>query len=423
MSGKARSVWRNWSGSVECEPRVVKPSSADEIADVVAQVANDGGTVRAAGSGHSFSPLVATDDTVVSLEDYAGVVSVDEDERRATARAGAVLSDFNAEIAGHGLAMENLGDVDKQTVSGAVSTGTHGTGKFGVIATQVSGVEMVTADGETRRFEEGDEEFGAAQVSLGALGVLTEMEFDLVPSYGLEFVRSKEGLDDCLSSFPRYVEDNRNFEFFWFPNTRTAITKRFNEAPVEELRRSDGRFENAAWKAACEISRLLPSKYSSRLAARVVEEESIVGPSHKVYPFPREVRFNEMEWGVPAEDFAEAFREIVDVVEEHDTAFPVEVRYVEGDDIPLSPAHGRDTVFIAVHRYHKKTYRETFEACEKVFRDHGGRPHWGKMHFLSAEELRGMYPEWDAFQDVRERLDPDGVFLNDHLREVFGVSA
>jgi L-gulonolactone oxidase len=348
---------------------------------------------------------------------------VDEEEGGATARSGTVLSDFTSEIAQHGLAMENLGDVDKQTVSGAVSTGTHGTGKFGVIATQVSGVEMVTADGETRAFSRGDDEFGAAQVSLGALGVLTKMEFDLVPSYGLEFVRGKESLDKCLSNFHDYVENNRNFEFFWFPNTRTAVTKRMNEAPVEELRMSDGKFENAAWKAACEVSRLLPSKYSSRLAASVIEEESLVGPSHEVYPFPREVRFNETEWGVPAENFVEAFREIVDVVEEHDAVFPVEVRYVEGDHIPLSPAHGRDTFFIAVHRYHKKPYRETFEACREVFRDHGGRPHWGKMHFLSSDELRNMYPEWDAFQDVREELDPDGVFLNEHLREVFGVTA
>ena len=423
MSQKTRSVWRNWSGSVGCEPQVARPSSADEIAEVVAEAADDGGTVRAAGSGHSFSPLVATDDTVISLEDYAGVASVNENEGKATARSGTVLSDFTDEIAQHGLAMENLGDVDKQTVSGAVSTGTHGTGKFGVIATQVSGVEMVTADGEKRRFEEGDGEFGCAQVSLGALGVLTKMEFDLVPSYGLEFVREKEGLEDCLSNFRSYVEQNRNFEFFWFPNTRTAVTKRMNEAPVEELRRPDGKFENAAWKAACEVSRLLPSKYSSRLAASVIEEESFVGPSHEIYPFPREVRFNETEYGVPADNFVEAFREIVEVVEEHDAVFPVEVRYVEGDEIPLSPAHGRDTVFIAVHRYHKKPYRETFEACQEVFRDHGGRPHWGKMHFLSADELRDMYPEWDAFQDVREELDPDDVFLNEHLRDVFGVTA
>jgi L-gulonolactone oxidase len=395
----------------------VKPSSVEEVAEAV----SDTKEVRTAGSGHSFSPLVATDDTLVSLEEFTGVVSVDEEAGKATARAGTVLSEFNDEAAEHGLAMENLGDVDRQTVSGAVSTGTHGTGQFGVIATQLSGVEVVTADGETRWFEEGDDAFGAAKVSLGALGVLTEMELDLVPSYGLELVREKQDLDESLSNFHRYVEQNRNFEFFWFPNTRTAITKRMNEAPAEKLRRPDGKFENAAWKLACEASRFLPSKYSSRLASSVIEEQSLVGPSHEVYPFPREVRFNETEYGVPAENFVEVFREIVEVVEDHDAVFPVEVRYVEGDEIPLSPAHGRDTVFIAVHRYHKKPYRDTFEACQEVFRDYGGRPHWGKMHFLSSEELRDMYPEWDAFQDVRQKLDPDGVFLNEHLREVFGV--
>ncbi len=413
----ARSIWRNWSGSVECSPRVVRPSSTDGIAEAV----EDADELRAAGSGHSFSPLVATDETLVSLEEYTGVVSVDEDEGKGTARTGTVLAEFNTEIADHGLAMENLGDVDRQTVSGAVSTGTHGTGQFGVIATQLSEAEMVTADGSVRTFSRGDDEFGAAQVSLGALGVLTELEFDLVPSYGLELVRRKESLEDCLSNFHGYVEQNRNFEFFWFPNTRTAITKRLNEAPSEELRRSDGKFENVAWKAACEVSRVLPSKYSSRVAASVIEEERMVGPSHEVYPFPREVRFNETEYGVPADRAVEAFRDIKEVVEEGDAAFPVEFRYVEGDEIPLSPAHGRDTVFIAVHKYHKKPYRETFEACQEVFREYGGRPHWGKMHFLSSDELREMYPEWDAFQDVREELDPGGVFLNEHLRDVFGV--
>ena len=417
MSQKTRSVWRNWSGSVECSPRIVEPSSTEEIADAVEGAEE----VRAAGSGHSFSPLVATEDTLISLENHDGVVSVDGDKEKATVRTGTVLEEFNAEVADHGLAMENLGDVDRQTVSGAVSTGTHGTGQFGVIATQLSEVEMVTADGSVRRFSRGDDAFAAAQVSLGALGVLTELEFELVPSYGLELVRRKEDLDECLSNFHRYVEENRNFEFFWFPNTRTAVTKRMNETGIEDLRRSDGKFENVAWKAACEVSRVLPSKYSSRIAASVIEEERIVGPSHKVYPFPREVRFNETEYGVPAENAVEAFRDIVDVVEDHDAAFPVEVRYVEGDGIPLSPAHGRDTVFIAVHKYHKKPYRETFEACQEVFREYGGRPHWGKMHFLSSGELRDMYPEWDAFQDVRESLDPDGVFLNEHLHDVFGV--
>jgi len=410
--------WRNWSGSVECNPCIVTPSSKDEIAEAV----TDADEVRAAGAGHSFSPLVATDDTLVSFENYEGVVSVDEDRETAKALAGTTLEDFSTEVAEHGLAMENLGDINKQTVSGSVSTGTHGTGEFGVIATQVSEIELVTPDGEVRVLSEDDGfEFGAAQVSLGALGFLTELEFDLVPQYGLELVRKKEKLNTTLSKFKRYVEENRNFEFFWFPNTRTAVTKSLNEAPVEDLERSDGTLENLAWKAACEASRALPSKYASKVASSAIEEERLVGPSHKVYPWPREVRFNETEYGVPADEATEVFREIMEVVESHDVAFPVEVRYVEGDEIPLSPAYGRDTAFIAVHKYHKKPHRELFKECQDVFREHNGRPHWGKMHFLSAEELRDAYPEWDEFQSVREEYDAEGVFLNGHLRKVFGV--
>lgn len=414
-------VWRNWSGSVNCEPDTVEPRSIEEVSEAVAEAEE----VRPVGSGHSFSPLVATDGTIVSLDSLTGVVDTDADSGEVKVRAGTTLADLNRELADHGLAMENLGDIDRQTVSGATATGTHGTGEFGTISEQVTEIEMVTGDGDLRTFSEGDDGFGAACVSLGSLGVLTEMTLDAVPSYGLELVRRKEKLDTVLHGLLRRVEQNRNFEFFWFPNTDTAVTKTLNEVREynPEMPTSGGTLENVAWRALCETSRVVPSKHASRLAARTIREETVAGPSHEVYVSTREVRFNETEYGVPAGDAVDAFREISEVVERHDVAFPVEVRYVEADDIPLSPAYGRDTVFIAVHRYHKKDYSEMFEECEEVFARYDGRPHWGKIHSLTADELAGLYPEWDSFLQVREETDPDGVFLNDHLRSVFGVAA
>lgn len=414
------SGWSNWSGSVKCEPSVAEPATVEELSEHV----KNSEQVRPAGSGHSFSPLVATDDTVLSLDEISGV-TVDREKREATVRAGTELGDLTAELARNGLAMENLGDIDRQTVSGATATGTHGTGEFGVLSTQISEIEIVAGDGSVRTLSRGDDAFGAAQVSLGALGVVTEVVLDVVPSYWLELVRGKEKLNTTLSNFQEYVEKHRNFEFFWFPGTGTAVTKKMNETeaePSETTRfESDGRLENVAWRALCEASRFVPSKYASGLAARSVREQTVSGPSHEVYASPREVRFNETEYGVPAEDAADAFREITEVVEKHDAAFPVEVRYVEADDVPLSPAHGRDTVFIAVHRYHKKNHTEMFDECEEVFARYDGRPHWGKMHSLSADELAELYPEWDTFQEVREEFDPDGVFLNEHLRKILGV--
>jgi FAD/FMN-containing dehydrogenase len=225
------SGWSNWSGSVKCEPSVAEPATVEELSEHV----KNSEQVRPAGSGHSFSPLVATDDTVLSLDEISGV-TVDRENREATVRAGTELGDLTAELARNGLAMENLGDIDRQTVSGATATGTHGTGEFGVLSTQVSEIEVVAGDGSVRTLSRGDDAFGAAQVSLGALGVVTEVVLDVVPSYWLELVRGKEKLNTTLSNFQEYVEKHRNFEFFWFPGTGTAVTKKMNETEADPVR-------------------------------------------------------------------------------------------------------------------------------------------------------------------------------------------
>ncbi|MFB6171171.1 MAG: D-arabinono-1,4-lactone oxidase [Haloarculaceae archaeon] len=388
--------WENWSGRVACEPTAIeRPETEAELVSLVETHAPES-TIRVAGAGHSFTDVVPTDDVLVSLENYAGVESVDPERGRATVRAGTVLADAGRELAAHGLAMENLGDIDRQTVAGALATGTHGTGTdFGVLATQVTAVRLVTADGRVRTLEPGDEAFGPAQVSLGALGVVSAVTLDCQPSYELSMVARERPVDEVFADLDAYKSENRHFEFFWYPGDDLARVKTINrtDEPAPPLR-----------------------------GGEVVERQT--GPSHEVFPSVRDVRFNEMEYGLPAAHGEAAFRRARSALESHGgISFPIEFRCVAADDVPLSPAYGRETTFVAVHRYHERPYRAFFDRCEAVFDEYEGRPHWGKLHTQTAADLAPRYPEWDRFQAVRRDLDPHGVFLNDHLRDLFGAAA
>lgn len=426
-----RETWENWSGAVRATPaEIATPASRDAVVDVVERARDEGRNVRVVGSGHSFTRLVETDDVLVSLDEHQGVVDIDEDAQRATVKAGTKLHRLNDALDEHDLAMENMGDVDEQSVAGALSTGTHGTGiGFKVLADQLASVTLVDGEGEVRTYDRGDDGFGPAQVSLGALGVITEVTLDLEPAYDLRLVKSKRDVDAVLDEIEELRDGNRNFEFFWFPHTDVAVTKEINETDRDHTASvGEGGFdevlENKAWGTLCKLSTFLPgtAKHAAGLAAAAIKDEDVVGPSHAIYTQLRDVRFNEMEYGVPAEQGPEAFRAIRELIEEdhRDVAFPVEYRYVAGDDIPLSPAHGRDTAFIAVHKYHEKEYHDYFRDCEDVFREHDGRPHWGKMHFLESATLADLYPMWDDFHAERRDSDPDGVYLNDYLAELFG---
>jgi L-gulonolactone oxidase len=386
--------WENWSGSVGADPAALyRPETEADLVEVVDRHAPDA-SIRAVGAGHSFTRLGETDDVLVSMEALTGVESVDREAGTATVRAGTRLEEMNATLAEEGLAMENMGDIDQQRLAGALATGTHGTGTdFGVLATQVAGLRVVTADGEVRTLDPRDDAFGPAQVSLGALGLVSAVTLDLLPAYELEMHRRLVDLDVAIEHIGDLLAENRHAEFFWYPEEDVAKVKTIDR----------------------------PGTDHGDLPGSTLEETE-VGPSHDVFPSVRDIRFNEMEYGVPAEDGPAAVREVADLVASRDdVSFPVEYRYVRGDDIPLSPAHGRDTVFIAVHKYHEKPYADFFERAEEIFRSHGGRPHWGKHHNLESGTLAGLYPEWERFQSVRGDLDPEGVFLNGYLTELFGT--
>ncbi|MFB6345595.1 MAG: D-arabinono-1,4-lactone oxidase, partial [bacterium] len=329
----------------------------------------------------------------------------------------------------YGMSMSNLGDIDRQTLAGAISTGTHGTGiDSGILSTQISKMELMTPEkGWVQCSEENNPElFRAAQVSLGALGIIASITLDLEPAYYLHERVRKQSLGYCLNNLDDLRQNNRHFEFFWFPGTEIALTKTLNKTDQPDSDSSwqiGERIENLLFEVLCGTGTVAPvlSPLLNKLTVFGASTSDCNGRSYEIFSTVRSVRFNEMEYSIPIESTSEVLRRIRNLIERNhpEVQFPVEVRFVSGDDIPLSPAYGDNRAFIALHKYHRKPYEEFFRSAESIFRDFGGRPHWGKMHYQSAPDLRGIYPQWDDFQRVRKRLDPKGVMLNDYLEGLF----
>ncbi|MWV47253.1 FAD-binding protein [Paenibacillus sp. HJL G12] len=428
-----QKVWKNWSGIVHSTPRHrVYPSRVDEVVSLVQSCVKEGKGIRVIGAGHSFTPLVQTGDVLLSLDHLAGVEHVDEATQSVWIWAGTRLRDLSEALYQQGWAQENLGDIDTQSIGGAIGTGTHGTGiRFGSLSTQLLEVQVVTASGEllTCSEEQNRDIFKALQVSLGMLGIIVKVRIRVVPLTVLHYQSERFSIDDCFKRLPEFRDNHDHFEFFWFPHTDVVQVKRLDETDEKP---SGGRFwnqmnqmvmENAFFGMLSEGCRVFPGlcKPVSRLSARFVPTGKDVAYSHQLFTTQRLVRFNEMEYSVPAEKMEEVVSEIRARVtaQSHAVHFPVECRYVKGDDIWLSPAYGRDSAYIAVHMYKGMEHQVYFRDIEEIFRRHEGRPHWGKMHTRTAAELSGLYPQWSAFQDVRKQLDPGGIFQNDYLRKLF----
>jgi len=428
-------MWKNWSGYVECPRTPVRsPDDVARLTQLLAEAARDGRQVRVVGAGHSFSPLVASDGVIVSLDRMQGIVDVDTASGVARVQAGTRLHALGAALAERGLAMENLGDINVQSIAGATSTGTHGTGLgFGNLATQIAALKFVTADGRevAASPDTNPELFAGGRIALGALGVLTEISLRLVPAFRLKLERGGMALEDCLAQADALVAANRSFEFYWLPHTESVLTKTWNvtDAPVDEtgLGRwvSDVLLENTAFGALCKLGRAMPSwcPSLSRFCASMISRGEQVDASWSMLSTVRQVRFNEMEWSLPAARGADALREIKALIarREFPLMFPLEYRWVKGDDIWLSPNHGRDSVHISVHQFVGMPFERYFDAVQAICLNHGGRPHWGKVHSLKAAQLARLYPRWDDFLALREHMDPQGRFLTPYLRGLFGI--
>jgi L-gulonolactone oxidase len=431
----AAAEWRNWAGDQACRPAErIAPRDRDELAAAVVSAAEAERKVSVAGSGHSFTEAALTDGTMIDIAALSGVIDADRESGLVRVGGGTVLAELNQELHRRGLAMENLGDIDRQTVAGAVSTGTHGTGiRLGNLSTQVVGVELVTGDGKVRELGESDGDLlRAARVGVGALGAISAVTLRCVPSFVLEIVSKPVPREEVLDTFVERAEANDHFELFTFPYADSALVlerDRTGSAPRPRGRvgayLNDIVLENWALGAFSGAGRALPAAIPllSRIAARLASGGRVVDRSDRVFASERRVRFTEMEYGVPREKGPEAARRVVEWVREnrYPVFFPIEMRVAAGDDALLSPSHERDTTYIAVHQYRGMEWRPYFEAVEAIMDEYGGRPHWGKRHFQTAATLAPRYPRWDAFAAARDELDPGRVFGNEYATRVLGA--
>ena len=428
------ATWRNWAGNQKASPvSIDAPRSVAELAALVASASEQGQKVKAVGSGHSFTSAAATNGRMIRLENLSGILHVDRATCRVTVGAGTRLSELNTLLDAEGLALANLGDIAYQTVAGAISTSTHGTGKaLTGLAGQVVAMKLVNGLGEIIECSQSVNPhiFDVARVSVGALGVITEYTLQAVPSFRLRALEQPMRLDVVLENAHDLASTNDHFEFFWIPHTKWALTKRNNrtEDELQPLPRLKGWIEktfmeNYAFGAVCRVGRARPSLIP-RLATALPSSGSreYVDQSFKIFASPRIVRFYEMEHALPVEALVPALKEIRAMVDRKGYLlnFPVEVRFTKGDDVPLSTAYGRDSAYIAVHVYKGMECEPFFRDVEDILRAYDARPHWGKMHYREADELSKLYPRWDEFITLRNQLDPQRTFSNAYSDTVFG---
>jgi L-gulonolactone oxidase len=416
-------MWSNWSRGQSCAPAEhVRPATRAELSEAVAR----GRAVRVAGAGHSFSGVVPTDGTLLSLDRLDRVLDVDRDSGLVRAEAGIRLHRLVRELHAHGLALSNLGDIDAQSLAGALVTGTHGTGRrLGNLATSVEAMELVLADGSELTVDGGDE-LRAARVGLGVLGVVAAVTLRCVPAFRLHAVDRSLPLDDVLGELDRHVDGNDHFELFTFPHSPIALTRTNNRSDAPPTPRHPRRewvqdvvLDNHVFGLLNRLARRAPRTIPTlnRLAGRSASKRERVADSFDVFASPRLVRFEEMEYALPREHAVEAVRAARQILERYPVSFPIELRFSAGDDALLSPAHARESAYVAVHVFEGMSFEAPFREVETVMGEWGGRPHWGKRSFLSAAELAPRYPRWAGFAAIRERLDPDGRFVNAWARQ------
>ncbi len=400
-------VWNNWAGNISAAPQqIARPGSEEELAALVQKAAQSGQSVRVVGSGHSFQPLCATDGLLLTLDDLQGVVSADSTSGLATVWAGTKLHALGGPLLAADLALENMGDIDRQSVAGAISTATHGTGAaLRNLSSQVVGLRLVTAAGDVLEID-GDSApatFKAAQVSIGSLGIITQATLACLPAYRLHERTWAEPFAECMERLDERIAATRHFEFFWVPGEDVAACKALQ--PVE----------TESWQVPEDLSGL-----SERLRRYIGPER--VDWSYRIFPSERNNRFVEMEFAVPAAAGPACMQEIRALMQEKHPAvqWPVEYRTLAADDSWLSPAYQRESVTISIHQAVDLPYAAFFADVEAIFRNYRGRPHWGKLHSLTAADFVALYPRWNDFLAVRQELDPTGCFVNEHLQRILG---
>lgn len=428
--------WTNWSGTLQSEvPHRANPVTLEQVQAEVLRAAEEGERLRPVGSGHSFSPLCWTDENHLSLERFTGIESTDLQRQRVWVRGGTPLRSLADSLAARGLALENAPDNDRITISGAISTASHGSGgAFGSLATQVTGLRMVCADGTVREFnvDTDAEALRAVVVSLGALGVVTHVELQCVDDYRLETTAMAMTLGEAIERLPLMRTDYRNASLFWFPYGDSAVLRtldvtRARATRLAPLRQSAVRaVEQHAFRALAAATRKAPemATFFSRTVTRRVTRRTGVVSAADAYALRRSSRYQILEYALPLDQAAPALQALSKIIPalSFSVTHPVELRFVKGDRIWLSPFYERDSACIAVPAYPDKDSERYFATISELLERHGGRPHWGMVHPHTADHLRTMYPRFDEFLTLRRQYDPHGVFLNPHLAALFGES-
>ena len=417
--------WRNWSGSVVAEPRAIEsPRTLPELQNLVATAAK----VRVAGTGHSFMPLCATDDLLLSLFDLEGELEVADDGQSVWSPAGWPIGKLTDALWAKGFSLINQGDIDKQALAGAVSTATHGTGRtLGSLATAAEGFRLVLADGSAVECDRAHEPelFEAARLSLGMLGVVTHIRMKVLPAYRLKETIRRQSLKETLAGWDALADGHRHVEFFQFPYSDHVTLKILDVVDAGDSP-DPGEFEDAVFQAVCDLVTVWPRTAPTlqRMLTRAIRNSERAGPAGRIFPSERSVKFEEMEYEIPAENGPEALKRAMTLVRDSrwPIIFPFEFRTVAADDIWLSPMNGRACVSISFHQYARMRWQEAFAGVEKVFQAAGGRPHWAKRHTLTSADVLRLYPDAPKWGAVRKRFDPAGKFLNEHLAELFAFS-
>ncbi len=431
-----RPTWTNWSGLATAHPaRELSPHDAGDVVDAVVTARRQHLRVKMPGTGHSFTGVALTDGMLLRPAGLRGIVAVDRDAMTVTALAGTTLKELNSALVTLGLSLHNMGDIEEQTLAGAISTGTHGTGgTVASLSAQVEALELVIGDGTLLRATaaENPDVLEMARLGLGALGILTSVTMRVEPLFTLEAHESPMRWDEALGDFDALVAGNHHFEMYWFPHTDRLLTKRNNRTlddaePLSRARRwfDDEFLSNRVFGWSNRLADLRPGLVPriNDIAARALTERSYSDLPHRVFTSPRTVLFRETEYAVPREAGLQALRDVRTLIDRSRwrISFPVEVRTCPADDVPLSTSYGRESVYLAFHTNRRTDHRDYFSGVEDLLRSYDGRPHWGKLNTRTAADLAPTYPRFAEFLAVRDRLDPDRLFTNDYLDRVLGV--
>ena len=430
----SKNHWVNWSESQSCSPRqIVFPSTEKELLDHVRSAIKSKLKIKVVGSGHSFVGAALTDGMLIDLSKYNQITNIDKQNKQVTVQVGKKLEHLNPELWNHGLAMSNLGDIAYQSVAGALSTGTHGTGiKFGCLASQVIAARVISGEGQIIDCSPSKDPdlFGAAVVGVGAAGILSTVTLQLEDAFNLHALEMSMDLDFVIDHQDEFISDNEHFEYFFYPAQKATLTKRNNRtmepgkslSPIAQWY-SDEFIFGYLPKLTKGLKRPFPKLHKYLTPDFMwVARENYVDRSYSVFTSERKQYGSEMEYFIPKQHAKEAVQRILDFVERSglNLSMPIELRWIAADNLPISMCYGMETTSIAVHVEMREQYENYFVPVETIMMDYGGRPHWGKMHFQTSRTLAALYPKWDEFLNARRILDPKGIFENEYTKRVFG---